>query len=224
VSVDPREWGLYVITDRHQAGDRPLEAIVEAAAAGGARAFQLREKDLETRALCALAARLRAIVRRAGGVLLVNDRVDVALALDLDGVHLPQAGLPPAEARGLLGPARLVGVSCHSPAEARAAEADGADFATFGPVYDTPSKRAYGPPVGLDALRAARAAVRLPTFALGGVTAERVPEAIAAGADGVAVIAAVVAAADPGGAAASLLEAVRRAREGVRLADRGGWI
>lgn len=218
----PRDWGLYVITDRLQTGGRSLEAVVGAAAEGGARAFQLREKDLAMRDLCALAARLLPIVRRAGGALLVNDRVDVALALDLDGVHLPQAGLPAAEAQRLLGPRRSVGVSCHSLAEAREAEAGGADFITFGPVYETPSKRAYGPPVGLSALRAARAEVRLPIFALGGVSAARVPETFAAGADGIAVISAVIAAADVAEAVAGLLAAVQRARDEARLIRKSG--
>jgi thiamine-phosphate pyrophosphorylase len=164
----------------------------------GAAAVHLREKDLGGRDLLALA---RALVRAcvaAGLVLLVNDRIDVALAARAHGVHLPSAGVPPAEARRLLGPSRMVGVSCHGEDDVRRALAAAADYATFGPIFDTPSKRACG-----------AAALGLPLVALGGVGVANAREAVAAGAWGVAAIRAWIAAPDPAGAVAALLAAAR---------------
>ena len=201
--VPVRDWGVYLVTDRAQTAGRPLLEVVAAALRGGVGAVQLRERDLATRELLALAVELRALTRAAGAALLINDRIDVALACEADGVHLPGRSFAVAEARALLGD-RLIGVSTHAAGEVAAAHAAGADFAVFGPLYDTPSKRAYGPPLGLDGLRAARAAAPLPLFAIGGIDAARAADARAAGADGVAVIRAVLAAADPRAAAASL--------------------
>jgi thiamine-phosphate pyrophosphorylase len=162
----------------------------------GAAAVHLREKDLGGSALLALAREVRQACRAAGQLLLVNDRLDVALAAGADGVHLPANGLPAAEARRLLGPGKLVGVSCHGREDVRRARDGGADYATFGPVHATPSKAAYGAPVGLAAL--AEAARRgLPLVALGGVTAANAAEARAHGAHGVAAIRAWLAAPDP---------------------------
>ncbi len=134
----------------------------------------------------------------------MNERIDVALAAGADGVHLPSAGVPPADARRLLGPDALVGVSCHSAADVSRALDGGASFATFSPIHDTPSKRAYGPPLGIAALRDA-ARLGLPLVALGGIDPARAAEARAAGAAGVAAIRAWLAAADPAGAVRALL-------------------
>lgn len=196
---------VHLITDRRLAADPVARAV--AALAGlppGATAVHLREKDLGGRALLDLARPLRAACRAAGQAFLVNDRLDVALACGADGVHLPSAGVPPGEARRLLGPDALIGVSCHSEADVRRAREGGASYATFGPVYDTPSKRAYGPPVGLEALRAA-ARLGLPLIALGGVDARRAAEVRAAGARGVAVIRAWLTGPDPAAAVRALL-------------------
>jgi thiamine-phosphate pyrophosphorylase len=178
-----------------------------ATAPPGAIALHLREKDLPGAALLALARRLAAACRDAGQWLLVNDRVDVALASGADGVHLPSAGVPADDARRLLGPDRLVGVSCHGEGDVRRARDAGADYATFGPVFDTPSKRAYGAPVGLDALASA-ARLGLPLVALGGVEPANAGAAVAAGARGLAAIRAWL---GPGGedAVRALLAAAR---------------
>ncbi len=189
---------LYLITDRRQVAGGDLPAAVERALGGGAEAVQLREKDLPARRLYDLARELRALTSRYGAKLLINGRVDVALAAGADGVHLGVGSIPPGEARRLLGPRALIGCSTHSAAEAAEAESGGADFVTFGPVYATPSKAAYGPPVGVDALRRVCAAARLPVFALGGIGPRNVGEVVAAGACGVAAISAVFAAKDPG--------------------------
>jgi thiamine-phosphate pyrophosphorylase len=188
---------LYVVTDRHEAAGRDLEEIVAAAARGGAGAIQLREKDLSARDLYALGARLQTALSPYGVPLLINDRLDVALALDAAGVHLAGHSLPTAVARRVLGANKLLGVSTHSVEEARCAAEDGADFIVFGPVFTTPSKVVYGPPQGLQHLRTVIRAVRIPVLAIGGIDHTNLSQVVQAGAYGVAMIRAVLAAPDP---------------------------
>ena len=198
------DFRVYLITDRRQAKDGDILAAVAAALDGGIRAVQLREKDLGGRELFRLAEAMRRLTARYKARLLVNDRIDVAYAAGADGVHLGGGSLPVGEARALLGPRALIGRSAHGIDELAAAARDGADFATFGPVYPTPSKAAYGPPVGVAALAAACAAATVPVFALGGLGPGNMHEALKAGAFGIALISAVVAAADPRAAALEL--------------------
>jgi thiamine-phosphate pyrophosphorylase len=221
---------LYLITDRRQAAARGgLPAVCEAALSAandaghrGAVAIQLREKDLPARELYALALAMRELCARFDAQLLINDRIDVAIACGADGVHLPVDSFAIADARRLLGPGRLIGVSTHEAGEVRAAAQGGADFAVFGPVYVPLSKARTGPARGIAALRAAcHAAVRptapgavtstaaapMPVYALGGITAERVHE-LGPDPAGVAVIGAVFGAESPGPAVRSLLEAL----------------
>jgi thiamine-phosphate pyrophosphorylase len=209
------DFDLYVVTDRHLSKGRPLLTVVESALRGGARGFQLREKDLPPRELYPLARDMRQLTRAYGARLLINDRIDVALAVDADGVHLTTLSLPPGVARQLLGPARLIGISTHNLAEVQAASAAGADFLVFGPVFYTPSKAPYGQPVGLDALRRARAAVNLPILAIGGIKLANLPQVLAAGAEGIAVISAVISAEDPTAASRELLATLQAARAQV---------
>jgi len=206
---DPRAWGLYVVTDRSQTKGRSIEAVIGAALQGGAKAVQLREKDLSARSLYELAQRLLPLVHGRGAALLVNDRIDLALTLPLDGVHLARTSLPPSEARSLLGAGRLIGVSCHTLQEAIEAQEGGADFIVLGPLFVTPSKTAYGPPIGLEQFRVVRGQVRLPILGIGGITASNAAEVIAAGADGVAAISAVMASDDPAEAVRGLLQSTR---------------
>ena len=163
---NPKSWGLYVVTDRSQTKGRPLDAVIVAALQGGAKAIQLREKDLSGRDLYELAQRLLPLVHSRRAALLVNDRLDLALTLPLDGVHLAQTSLPPAEARRLLGAGRLISVSCHTLEEAIEAQQGGADFVVLGPLFATPSKAVYGPPVGLVRLREIRRQLRLPILGI----------------------------------------------------------
>lgn len=204
---NPIDFTLYLITDRHQVpAGRTLAATVEAALRGGVRAVQLREKDLRAAELLPLALELRRLTRRFDARLLINDRIDVALAVDADGVHLGGHSLPVAAARRRLGPKPLIGVSTHHLDEIVAAAAAGADFVTFGPVFATPSKAIYGPPLGLDALRRTCASSSLPIFALGGIKADQRPLLRTTAVQGIAVISAIIAAAEPETAARNLLD------------------
>jgi thiamine-phosphate pyrophosphorylase len=186
----------------------PLAEVVGASLEAGLRAVQLREKDLAARELFSLATSLREPTRRHRARLLVNDRADVALAAEADGVQRRHDSLPVAVLREVGGPRFLIGASVHSVVEAKDAAHEGADFLVFGPVYDTPSKRAYGPPQGLDALRRVAAEVPSPVLAIGGITAGRVREVLAAGAAGVGVISAILAAERPADATRAFLDAL----------------
>ncbi len=215
--VAPR-FRIYLITDRKlAAGAGGLAAAVKAALEGaaeleppGAVAVQLREKDLEARELYELALALKSVCQRFGAPLLVNDRLDVALAAGADGVHLSSTSFTVPDARTLLGSGRLIGVSTHSVEEVSAAATAGADFAVFGPVYAPLSKGSYGASKGLDALKAAvRATHGMPLYALGGMNVSRAAEiAELASVErpcGVATIGAVFGSADPAAAVRSLL-------------------
>lgn len=197
---------LLLVTDRHATGGRPLADVVARALDAGLPAVQLRDKDLPGRELHALAERLRDATRRAGALLFVNDRVDVARAVDADGVQLGTASLPVDVARALLPGDRLVGASTHAPREIAETTAD---FVLFGPVYDTPSKRGFGEPQGEAQLRAAVAAARVPVLAIGGIDTDRVARVRDAGVHGVAIIRAILAAPDAGIATRAFLDALR---------------
>ena len=182
---------LCVITDEKLSGLRHRE-VAEQSLQGGTPMIQLRDKGGDLRYLYQEASAIRELCRRQGAVFIVNDRVDLAVGVEADGVHLGQEDLPPHLARPLLTRGMLLGISTHSVEEAQEAEAAGADYIGFGPVFATGTKPQPRSVVGLDGVRTARAAVRVPILAIGGITPERAPEVIAAGADGVAVISAIV--------------------------------
>lgn len=185
---------LYLITDRKLFQDEEgLFRAVEQALEAGVRAVQLREKDLGVRDLLRMAYRMRGLTRSFSARLFINDRVDVALAAEADGVHLGATGMPAHAAKKASSGRLLVGASTHTREEAEIAQREGADFITFGPVYETPSKLRYGRPVGTAALEEIRRAIALPVFAIGGIRKENVTEVMKAGADGIAVISAVLA-------------------------------
>jgi thiamine-phosphate pyrophosphorylase len=202
------DFSLYLITDRHQTGGRPLTEAVRQALDGGVRAVQLREKDLAGGELYRLADELRRLTSDYAARLIINDRPDIALATEADGVHIGVNSLPVATVRRLLGRNKIIGYSAHVLDEAWRAQADGADFVTFGPVYPTPSKAAYGEPCGVNKLADVAAALEIPVIALGGISQANIAEALSANVRGIAVISAVLAAADPRGAAAFLLKKI----------------
>ena len=186
---------LYLISDRTLAKGKSLEAIVEEACGSGLRAFQLREKDLPDRQLYELALRLRNITKPFGTLLFINNRIDISLAAGADGIQCPVDGIPIPVARKFMRNS-LMGASTHSPEQALKAERDGADFITFGPIFPTPSKAQYGAALGLDALKQVTSVLKIPVFAIGGITPERAAECRKRGAYGVAVISAILAAQD----------------------------
>ena len=178
---------VYLITDLKRIGKDRFLSAVEEALQGGVRALQIREKDLNPNDLLALALEVKPLVQRYHAKLFINDRADIAVMAGADGVHLTETSIQAREVKNSF-PDLIVGVSTHSIEGARRAETQGADFITFGPIYETPSKANYGPPQGLDLLRQATQTVRLPVLALGGITLHRVPECLEQGAFGVAVI------------------------------------
>jgi thiamine-phosphate pyrophosphorylase len=196
---------LVVVTDRRRARGSLVD-VVRAAIRGGASAVQLREKDLSARELMELARPLRDVTGEAGALFLVNDRLDVALAAGADGVHLGWRSLAPADARRVAGRSFVVGVSTHGEEEAALAEQAGADFVTFGPVFDTPSKHELLAARGPAGLRRAASATSLPVVALGGIREGLIAELRPAGAAGIAVLSSVMEAPDPESAARGLLE------------------
>ena len=199
---------LMVITDPRPGCGRSLEDVVEEVLAAGVRAVQLRDKEAPARDLLAVARRLRRVTARHGALLIVNDRLDVAVAAGADGVHLGPADVPVAAARRVVPDGFLVGHSTDDPRVARQAEADGADYLGCGTVFPTTSKADAGAVIGAGGLAAVARAVRLPVLAIGGVTAERIPGLRGSGAAGVAVISAVMAAGGPGAAARRLLDSL----------------
>ncbi len=191
----PVDFKLYLITDRKQI-QMPLPEAVLLALQGGVRAVQVREKDLPVRDLLALSRDLRALTKEFSAKLFINDHLDVAVAVEADGVHLGHESMPAAAVRKVVGDKMMIGVSTHNIDEALTAQAEGADFVTFGPIYETPSKAHLGAPVGLEALRNARRAVDIPIFGLGGIQGKNIGHVLWAGAYGIAMISAIFSADD----------------------------
>lgn len=207
--MPPVDFRLLLVTDRNQVSDQSLSMAVRHAVEAGAPAVQLRERDLPTCDLLSLARTIHDITKPLGVPLLINDRVDLALALDLEGVHLRANSLPVSVARRILGDRCLLGVSTHSFDEVRRANDEGADYVIVGPVFDTPSKRAFGMPLGLERLAEACRGSSIPVFAIGGVTRVRIGEVRRAGAYGVAMIGSILGRRDVGMATTEMLAAVR---------------
>ncbi|HVV94144.1 MAG TPA: thiamine phosphate synthase [Hyphomicrobiales bacterium] len=205
---------VYLVTDGRLCAARGVVETVRAAIDGGVTAVQLRDPSVPARVLVATAKALVALLRPRGIPLIVNDRADVALAADADGVHLGQDDLAPRHARRLLGPGRIIGLSVGSPAEF-AASADQLPFVDYlgtGPLRVTTTKADAGAAIGIEGLVAVRTLTTLPLVAIGGVDAALAAEAAAAGADGVAVVSAICGAPDPAAAAAAIAAAFREAQ------------
>ncbi len=185
-SSDP--FRLCYITDRHALKLQELRPRIAAAACAGVDLIQIREKDLGTRELVELVRDATETTRATEAKLVVNDRLDVALAAGAAGVHLGRESIPARDVRRLVPAGFLVGVSCHSASEVKEAEESGADYVLLGPIFATPSKLRYGPPLGIEKLREAAQRVKIPVLALGGITVERARECEAGGAAGIAAI------------------------------------
>ena len=202
---------LYVVLDRAAARGRSLDDVLAAVIDGGCRMVQLRDKESPSGRLLPLAERLLARARSAGVTFVVNDRVDLAVAVGADGVHLGQDDLPARLARPLLRPGMVLGVSTHDVAQAHAARDAGADYVAVGAMFATPTKPDFLL-VGPGLLRKLRPDIRVPLVGIGGITHDNVADVIRAGADGVAVISAVCGAPDPAVATRRFLDIIRNAR------------
>lgn len=199
--------GLYVITE--PALRDPIEGarlVLE----GGVRIIQLRAKHATTRQLVQMGQELRALTRQYGASLIVNDRLDVALAVEADGVHLGQDDLPVALARQLAGEKFIIGVSAETLEEARHAEAEGANYLGVGPMFATATKPDAGAPIGPERLQAIKQAVSIPVFGIGGITLQNAVQVLKVGADGICVISAIMGAADPAEATRQFLTMLAR--------------
>lgn len=198
------DYSVYVVTDRSLSRGRSTLEVVREAVEGGATCVQLREKQAGTREFLEEARALRSWLRGRNIPLFINDRVDIALTVEADGVHLGQQDMPIADARRLGPPSWIIGVSAESVEDAIRAENEGADYIGVSPVFSTPTKTDTASPLGLEGLRAMRAAVRIPLVAIGGIHLRNAREVIRAGADGLAVVSAIVSADSPREAAAAL--------------------
>src|SRR3989441_4710055 len=204
---------LHVLTDREWSRGRDMLSVAAAALDGGATVIQLRDKTASTRLLIEEGLALRALTRERGALLIVNDRIDVALAVEADGTHVGQDDMPAQLARRLLGPKRILGVSAANIGEAEEAVAGGADYLGVGPIFPSLGKADAGPATGVHLLTELAQRYTTPLVAIGGITAENAPEVVRAGAAGVAVITAVVYAENITAASRQLRLAVERGSE-----------
>jgi len=192
---------VYPLTNRKLAGEAPISRIVEELCAGGARMIQLREKDVTTRTFLELALEAVSVARSYNAILMINDRVDIAMMAGADGVHLGEDDLPPADARRLLGPEAIIGLSCHSLDDVQAVAREPVDYIAVGPVFPTDTKELRYP--------VARTLTSLPLVAIGGIGRDTAGEVVAAGADGIAVISALMAPGEVESRTRELIAAIR---------------
>ena len=200
---------LYLVTDRPLSLGRDIEEIVREAVEGGVTMVQLREKECPTGEFVALAKRLKALLAPLGVPLIINDRVDVALAVDVDGVHIGQSDMPYEVARRLLGKEKIIGLSVENFSDLEVANTLDVDYIGISPVYGTPTKSDTAEPFGLEGLRRAVEMSVHPTVAIGGMNAQTIGEVMAAGTDGVAVVSAICSAPSPRKAAEELLNIIK---------------
>jgi len=208
-------YSLYLVTDSDGSGGRSLLDLLRAAVDGGVTCVQVREKTASTRAYIERLSAVQPLLRERGVPLFVNDRIDVALAVEADGIHLGQTDMPLAMAKRIAGDRLLIGISCETVQDAVEAERDGADYVSVSPVFPTPTKTDTAPPLGLDGVRAIRATVRLPVVAIGGINSGNASAVVDEGADGICVVSAIVGAPDPCQAATLLRRLVATARQAV---------
>jgi thiamine-phosphate pyrophosphorylase len=192
ITMKKIDWSLCLVADRNAAGKRDLFAIIQEAIEAGATMIQLRCKKCESREFLDLAFRISGFLKSREIPLIINDRADIALACEADGLHLGQRDIPLFHARKILGPNRLIGISVNTIAEAQQAEKEGADYIGVGPVYFTSSKDEIPAILGLEGLQAVREKVKIPILAIGGINSQNARAVISSGADGIAVISAIM--------------------------------
>jgi len=206
--MDRLDWRLCFIADSEAAEERDILQLIDEAVEGGATIIQLRGKKWTSREFLDAGEKAVQFLGSRKIPLIINDRVDIALACKADGVHLGQDDMPLPYAREILGKNRIIGISVVTPEEAITAEKGGADYVGAGPVFGTFSKKDLGPLLGLEGLRMIREKVKIPIMAIGGISAANVADVISAGADGVAVISAIASAANPKRAAVEIIECI----------------
>ena len=211
---DRIDWRLCFIADSEAAAGRDILQLIAEAVEGGATFIQLRGKKWTSREFLEIGIRTCRFLGPKKIPLIINDRVDIALACKADGVHLGQDDMPLPYAREILGEKKIIGISVATPGEAEAAEKGGADYLGVGPVFATLSKKDLGPLLGLEGLRTIRRKVKIPILAIGGISAANVADAISAGADGVAVISAIADAKNPVQAAIEIIESIGKLKKG----------
>lgn len=207
--IDIFSWDVYLVTDRGFSRGRSTRDIVEEAVKGGISAVQLREKDLDTCDFYSEGLKIREYLRSQRVALIINDRIDIALALDADGVHLGQSDMPIGIARKILGPNRIIGLSVGVPAQITEQAIRYADYLGISPVFFTSTKPDEPRQWGIEGLKQARALTDLPLVAIGSIKQDNAQEVVIAGADCVAVVTALVSADDPMSATAALVAEVR---------------
>jgi len=204
---------VYLVTDRELCLGRPLEEVVIQAVAGGCTMVQLREKEMNTDEFVELARALKIRLEPAGVPLLINDRVDVALAADVQGVHVGQSDMKPADIRRLMGPNAIIGFSVETNEELAAAQHEPVDYLGIGPVYPTQTKKdVKGSPWGIEGLRKAVKASKIPLVGIAGINQSNVYDVVSSGVEGVAVVSAICSAPSPKQAAANLLNSVQKGK------------
>lgn len=204
------DYSLYLVTDRSILKGRDLFQAVEEAIAGGVTLVQLREKNISSLDFYTIALKMKELVNSYNVPLIINDRLDIALAVDADGLHVGQEDLPPAVARKLLGPEKILGYSVGNPEQARRGERDGADYLGAGTVFPTGSKADTGEPIGPEGLRAIKQAVAIPVVGIGGIGISNLEEVKAAGADGISLISAILGSNDIEAASRQLINLWRK--------------
>ncbi|AFM26334.1 thiamine phosphate synthase [Desulfomonile tiedjei] len=210
--TDPSTWHVYLVTDRSFSLGRSTLEVVEAAVSGGVSAVQLREKDLCTRDFYREGVQLREFLRSHRVPLIINDRIDIALALDADGVHMGQEDMPLSRARQILGPDRIIGISINELDQITDESVELADYLAISPVFSTPTKPDATAPWGLEGVKKVRSLTNLPLVAIGSIKLQNAREVVLAGSDCIAVVTAITAAPDIAGATRQLVDEVRQAK------------
>ena len=205
------DYSLYLVTDRDLSCGRSTVEVVEAAVAGGVSCVQLREKHCSTREFITQARALKRFLKSKKIPLIINDRLDVALAVEADGLHLGQQDMTISDARKISGTSLIIGISAESVDDALRAEKEGADYIGISPVFATPTKSDTAPPLGLEGVKTIRKMIAIPIVGIGGINRQNALSVITAGADGIAVVSAIVGAKDPKDAAFELKSIVRQA-------------